>query len=42
MKYEVNMNKTYKDINPVDEWECAYIWNGKRGKRKSKGSLSKT
>lgn len=20
MKYEVNMNKTYKDINPVDEW----------------------
>lgn len=31
MKYEVNMNKTYKDINPVDEWGCAYIWNGKIG-----------
>lgn len=27
MEYEINMDESYKGIDPIDEWGCAYVWD---------------
>lgn len=31
MEHELNMDESYRNVDYIDEWGMAYVWNGKYG-----------